>query len=422
MKESEISRAATIAGILFVCLFFVPFVPPAGAAAAEENSCIRCHADYWEEMKGSIHSQQKIVCNKCHGGDPAQSDQQLAKAAGTGYIGVPNKAQIAEMCGQCHASVETMNFYGIRTDQLAQYKTSAHGKKLIQDRDERVAVCSDCHGYHDVISVSNPTSPVYPLNLPKTCNKCHGNKELMKKYGHPSDIFETYSESVHGKALYEKKDLSVANCAKCHGSHGAIPPGVSKIGDTCGKCHINEKKYFLESPHARLTQDGKFSECITCHGYHGIKHAGPALYDQVCIKCHDAASAIHKTVAEIATMLKTEGETIKETENLVKQAAVEGIFVENEQASLKEANTYMLEIGPLQHILNVSKIGEVYKKVKTITDDIKGKVLKKRKSLQWRKYALYPLWIFIFVMVVALWIKYKQLMKEKNLNQGTKRG
>ena len=179
---------------------------------SENNSCLLCHADMQEDMKGSIHAQQGIFCNRCHGGDPAQPTKELAKAPGTGYIGSPNKQQIAEMCGTCHANVEVMNFYGIRTDQLAQYKTSMHGKKLFEG-DTNVAVCSDCHGEHDILPVGDPGSSVYPLNIPKTCNRCHGNEKLMSQYKLPADIFKTYQHSVHGKALLEEKDLSAASFA-----------------------------------------------------------------------------------------------------------------------------------------------------------------------------------------------------------------
>ncbi|MBI4368226.1 MAG: hypothetical protein HY588_02420, partial [Candidatus Omnitrophica bacterium] len=88
------------------------------AETPDGNSCVSCHSDIWEEVSASIHSQQGVFCQDCHGGNPAIADKDLAKAAGTGYIGIPDKAQIAKTCGECHADVEKMNFYGIRTDQL----------------------------------------------------------------------------------------------------------------------------------------------------------------------------------------------------------------------------------------------------------------------------------------------------------------
>jgi len=36
------------------------------------------------------------------------------------------------------------------------------------------ATCTNCHGFHDIKNVSDPTSPVAGLdNLAKTCEQCH---------------------------------------------------------------------------------------------------------------------------------------------------------------------------------------------------------------------------------------------------------
>lgn len=369
-------------------------------------------------MKGSVHSKQGITCNQCHGGDPSQADQAAAKKEGTGYIGIPDKQKIAEICGNCHANVETMNFYGIRTDQLARYKTSMHGKKLFGENNTQVAVCSDCHGYHDVVAISDPTSPVYPLNIPKTCNHCHGNEKIMGHYNLPTDIFDKYQKSVHGVALFEKKDLSVANCASCHGSHGAVPPGVKEISATCGKCHINEKKYFSQSVHAKAMKAGKFSECVSCHSNHDVHRAGPVLYQEACVKCHDANSNAYRYGQNISHALQDTEKQLKEAGELVRQASIEGFFVEEEQALLEEAKTGLLEMAPLQHTLSFEKISQIYADTSKKLEDVRKSIFEKRQNLRWRKLALIPIWIFILIMVVALRIRYNEL---KSLDDKKKR-
>ena len=404
-------KLAVLLFFLVVSFYKSPFL--SAQQTSEENSCVACHSDQWDEIKGSIHGQQGILCNSCHGGDPTKATKEEAKAPDTGYIGIPDKKQIVEKCGQCHADVEQMNFYGVRTDQLARYKTSVHGKKLLGEGDEKVAVCTDCHGYHDVVSVTDPNSKVYPSNLPKTCGKCHSNVKLMDKYKLPSDILETYKKSVHGKALYEKNDLSVAQCASCHGSHGAMPPGVKEIGDTCGKCHINEKKYFLESVHAQLGQ-GKFSECISCHGNHGVQHPSPALYKEACGKCHKPESEEMKIGIALEQVIRGSDETRLSAEALVKQASVEGIFVEEEMAILEEIRTNVLAMAPLQHTLSVPKIAQLHKKVESAAGDISAKIHQKRQNLENRKRILIFLWVFIVIMISALWTKYNQLRHGKD--------
>ncbi|MBI2094731.1 MAG: cytochrome c3 family protein [Candidatus Omnitrophica bacterium] len=386
---------------------------PSGAQTSSGNSCVDCHEETREDVQTSVHGRQGVLCNSCHGGDPTQTDKVLAKAPGTGYLGIPDKGRIAEKCGGCHADVEAMNFYGTRTDQLARYRTSHHGKKLSQG-DERVAVCSDCHGYHDVVKVSDPSSPVYPLNVPETCNACHGKPKLMDAAHLPSDILEIYKSSVHGKALFEKKDLSVANCASCHGSHGAVPPGVKDVATTCGKCHVNEKKYFLESVHARAQEEGKFSECISCHGNHGVEHPTPALYQEACIRCHASGTPAFQQGQKIAAAIRDADAKLEETGALVRQASIEGFFVEPEMAQLEELKTNVLEMAPIQHTLSIDKLEALHGKVAKISEGVRQSVGSKRESLRRRKAALALIWIFIAVMVGALWTKYNRLTKHRH--------
>lgn len=394
---------------LVLIAFLLNFQTNGSAEPLQESSCAACHTDEAEQIQGSIHGRNGISCHHCHGGDPKKADKESAKAAGTGYLGIPDKQQIVETCGACHANVEAMNFYGIPTDQFSRYKTSVHGKELFGKGDRRVAGCSDCHGYHDVVAIQDPSSPVYPLNLPKTCNRCHGNEKLMAPYHLPTDIFESYSQSVHGRALFEKKDLSVAHCARCHGSHGAVPPGVKEIGATCGKCHANEKKYFLESPHAKLTEEGKFSECISCHGFHDIEHATPALYGTACVKCHAADSPAAQAGQDISKMLTESRSALTASEQTVKQASIEGIFVEDEEGLLEEMKTEVISMEPAQHALGKKALSESHAHIMKTAGDVGESVERKRRFLKWRKVALIPIWIFVAVMMTALWLKYRQI-------------
>ncbi|PIQ87030.1 MAG: hypothetical protein COV74_02480 [Candidatus Omnitrophica bacterium CG11_big_fil_rev_8_21_14_0_20_45_26] len=399
-------------GILIILLFLSTH--PLFANTDNENQCIACHSDYWEEMQASIHSRNGVACQDCHGGDPAQADQALAKGPETGYIGVPEKDQAVQRCGNCHANVEFMNPYGIRTDQLARYLTSTHGKRVMVDHDMKAAACMDCHGYHDVIAVSDPNSPVYPSNVPKTCNHCHGNERLMEPYHHPTDVFDQYRESVHGKALFEKGNLAVANCAACHGSHGAVPPGVKDLGATCGKCHVNEKKYFLESPHAAAMVEGKFSECTSCHGFHDVQHPTAALYEKACLNCHATGTTEYQLGQAIERELNNAEQAFEKTKGTVKQAAIEGFFVEEEAANLEEVKTHLIEIKSVQHTLNNHFLTERHDAIVKSTDEIERSIRHKRLSHKQRQWMLVPIWVFIVIMVLVLYRKYKQLKNQKD--------
>ncbi|OGW89023.1 MAG: hypothetical protein A3A73_05915 [Omnitrophica bacterium RIFCSPLOWO2_01_FULL_50_24] len=404
--------------VAFFSLFFLwQGLSTAAPQSVEENACVTCHSDIWErEVQGSVHARANILCQDCHGGDPTQLDIEAAKAPATGFVGVPDKKKIAETCGSCHANVEVMNFYGIRTDQLARYKTSGHGKKLFEEGKDQVAVCSDCHGHHHILPISDPNSSVYPTNIPKTCNQCHGNEALMAGFGLPADIFSKYQRSVHGKAVLEKKDVSAANCTSCHGSHGAIPPGVRDIGAACGKCHVNEKKYFLESVHAPVAEGGNFSECIACHGNHEVHPASKLLYRTACIQCHAAGSPAAEVGENLFRVLAQSESELKAAEALVKGASIEGIFVEEEMGALEDAKTNVISMAPVQHSLSADRISGLYEKFSEVAREIKTRVHQKREFLKWRKIALIPIWIFVLLMASALWYKYKQLQSRRKGN------
>ena len=44
------------------------------------------------------------------------------------------------------------------------------------------AACASCHGTHDMVPVKQGDSPVFKLNLAKTCSTCHDNAKLTKEY------------------------------------------------------------------------------------------------------------------------------------------------------------------------------------------------------------------------------------------------
>ena len=46
--------------------------------------------------------------------------------------------------------------------------------------DTKVAVCIDCHSVHDIRPPSDPRSTVNPVNVAKTCSRCHSDAAYMK--------------------------------------------------------------------------------------------------------------------------------------------------------------------------------------------------------------------------------------------------
>ena len=196
----------------------------------------------------------------------------------------------------------------IPSNQFDNLSNSVHGKLAVNGK-EKIAQCITCHNAHGIVSVKNPLSPVYPLNVPKTCSKCHGNPVYMRSYNTSIavDQLEKYRTSVHG-IRNAKGDPKTAECASCHGSHNilAVADVNSKVYPinlpaTCSNCHSNAdymKEYkiptdqfdqFKMSVHgiALLEKnDVSAPSCNDCHGNHGAVPPGVESISKVCGSCH----------------------------------------------------------------------------------------------------------------------------------------
>jgi hypothetical protein len=262
------------------------------------NTCYDCHVktspeqqQISETWQASIHGQGGVTCADCHGGDPTSDEITIAMGEQANFIGVPGREQSVGICGSCHSDPDIMGPYGLPTDQYEAYYTSVHGERLASAKDDKVAICIDCHGSHDVKKASDPTAPVYSFNIPQLCSSCHSDVSLMEPYGIPTDQYDVYAASIHGQKLLEEKDIRAPNCASCHGSHGAKPPTSAEVVDVCGKCHTATQELYLQSKHSRLEEAAP--KCWTCHGTHDVALSGEYLFfhetppDYTCTTCHD---------------------------------------------------------------------------------------------------------------------------------------
>lgn len=283
-------------------------------ALAKEDQCYICHSSLGDKpgvlFKSDIHFKKGISCADCHGGDNRTDDMDKAMSKSAGFIGVPKGNNITAACVKCHADSKAMQKYGakIPTNQFELLKNSVHGRLAI-DGKERIVQCITCHNAHGIVEVDNPASPVYPLNLPQTCGKCHSNPVYMRSYNPalPVDQVQKYRTSVHG-IRNAKGDPKPAECASCHGSHGILPVKdvrssvyPTNIPETCSKCHSNAKymaeykiptdqyENYSKSVHGvALMQkhDLGAPACNSCHGNHAAVPPGVESISQVCGTCH----------------------------------------------------------------------------------------------------------------------------------------
>ena len=262
--------------------------PAAAAKPAVPNSdCMDCHeAEFKPRKRGlapewigvrpepyakSVHG--KLNCVECHTSITEPEH--------------PSKLPPAQ-CASCHEKATT------------QYATSIHGMSHKMGASD-AASCASCHGTHDMVPVKQMDSPVFKLNLPKTCGTCHSDDKLAKNYRiDTKEISGHYLDSIHGRALVKMGLIVAPSCNDCHGVHD-IKRSVDKdsrsnhanIAKSCGTCHLGIEETYKESVHGKLlTQgDAKGAVCIDCHSAHDIEKPATAHFkgvsDQSCGKCHE---------------------------------------------------------------------------------------------------------------------------------------
>jgi Cytochrome c3 len=156
-----------LSGLLLVCLGPV-------VAADEPNSCETCHSnpdflvtnkklyDYFQEWSASVHKQEGVSCDDCHGGDPRAGDAAKAHAAGVKASdpasGIYYK-NVPETCGSCHDEI------------LAGFRKSEHFEHVAKKKntDEQGPTCVTCHG--------SINSSILDVNsVAEACARCHNEK------------------------------------------------------------------------------------------------------------------------------------------------------------------------------------------------------------------------------------------------------
>jgi predicted CXXCH cytochrome family protein len=302
----------------FLKNFWVPLamlvVVVQSGIAQTKDQCITCHETVGDQpttlFQNDVHYKKGLSCADCHGGNRKSEDVEEAMNKEKGFLGVLKGDDISKKCAECHSNAERMQKFGskLAVNQWETLQSSVHGK-LATTGKEHIAQCTTCHNAHGIVSVKNPFSPVYPLNVPKTCSKCHANAAFMRNYNPslPVDQLEKYRTSVHG-IKNAKGDVKAAECASCHGSHDILSAAdaksrvhASNLPSTCARCHSDAeymKAYkiptdqyakFARSVHGvALLQkrDAAAPACNDCHGNHGATPPGVESISKVCGTCH----------------------------------------------------------------------------------------------------------------------------------------
>ncbi len=409
-----------------LALFAAVLAPPA-AAREKVDQCFACHnrlggklgAPAKEHFR-SVHREAGVDCVTCHGGDSSLPTEEGMNPR-HGFRGKPAFRDIPEFCARCHSDISMMLQYNLRTDQLAEYRTSRHGKLLYEKNDTRVAVCTSCHGKHEIRRKTDPDSTVYRTNVPRMCGKCHADPAHMKPYGIPTDQLASYEKGIHGQILSGKvrreNPTLAPNCATCHGVHGAVPPGVGEVANVCGNCHAVVAGYFRESAHFASAREIGEPKCITCHGNHSNRRPSIKVFSGSgpgeCGFCHEKGSDALEFAENVHDLLGALQEGVAEVHRELDEATAAGRNVDKLKAAYENARNRLTEVEPVFHTFSIDRILPLIHESDTFLGEARQEIRNFREELrQRRSVAVYSVTMLLLIAVL-LGIRLSMLPKHR---------
>ncbi|HEY6193532.1 MAG TPA: cytochrome c3 family protein [Candidatus Eisenbacteria bacterium] len=361
------------------------------AASAAAGRCGVCHPAERKLFETSIHAGEDVHCTSCHGGDAGSLEQGVAH--GAGFRGKPARETVPALCASCHADEQKMRPYNLPVDQYALYQTSGHGVRLKQG-DRRVAVCSDCHGAHDILAPQDPASRVFAANIPRTCGRCHGDSALVKERGIPN-TFALYETSVHARQLHDKGNLGAPTCVSCHGVHGAAPPEVGDVDKVCGRCHTAERRWFLAGPHAQGMRAKRLSECSSCHKAHDVSAARPERLGTSCAGCHAEGGKEVAAGQKLDTDYRVASEEVDRAEAMIARAEDVPLRTDDYRSRMAEARTYLREALTAGHAVEPEVLANYALRARTVGQEVQHEIHGKLGNLRTERLLLIVFWFYV---------------------------
>ncbi len=255
--------------------------------------CASCHEKAVKAYAETIHGQARAhgngvaaTCANCHGTHdikPTSDDDSMV-----------SRGRIEATCGACHGDTKLAKDGKVPGGNVvAKYHDSIHGRLLHGDTKakDRVPVCTDCHGTHDMRPKKDPESAVNRANIPETCGTCHGK------------VKKIWAGGQHGK-MRAANVLTAPGCTDCHGTHTIADPKTPEwqvgVIKECGGCHTEYIKTYRDTYHGQVTDLGytRVATCASCHGSHEIlpkdnpfSKVSSQRILSTCQQCHPKANA-----------------------------------------------------------------------------------------------------------------------------------
>jgi len=249
-----------------------PNVYNASVHGKQNQACIQCHPDVdpqahpkgeaaWQDLGVRTRRDLSLklyreACVKCH------PDQYAANLDGAHQKAIAAGDTSAAICTDCHGTHNITVPMEPRSkgSQMCErchsqifelYKQSVHGGALLGEGNPDVPSCTDCHQVHSTQGpLADTAISSFHLASPEICRKCHADAELMGKYGINADVYDTYVADFHGTtvAVFEK-----------------LAPGQETNKPVCIDCHGVHNMRKVDDPESTVIKENLLVTCQKCH-------------------------------------------------------------------------------------------------------------------------------------------------------------
>jgi formate-dependent nitrite reductase cytochrome c552 subunit len=206
----------------------------------DNGYCAVCHSQPWraitlpygtvlnlyvtpDMIAASVHGDSstngKLGCLDCHGNDSFPHNKPTPTDGRTYTLNA------VAMCTRCHTQEGIDLASGLHEEAIARGNRKA-------------AVCTDCHGAHEIQPAENQ-----PQLVAGVCGDCH------------TETLTQWQSSAH-------VTIGPLGCATCHSQHSQRMRISGNSDATCRNCHTTIPELYVHSTH--LISDAGVS-CLDCH-------------------------------------------------------------------------------------------------------------------------------------------------------------
>jgi DmsE family decaheme c-type cytochrome len=220
------------------------YVELPGAERIGSDQCLSCHAEESKTFRRTVHSQEAVECESCHGPGSlhVKSENNYTKIV---KFSAASSDAANGVCLTCHST----------TAALQNWSAGSH-----QGHDVR---CVNCHRVHTKEAKLDSRR-----EQNEACIRCHRKQaaEGNLPYHHP---------------IREAK----MSCADCHDPHGGTASNnlrADNLNELCFQCHAEFQGPFTYQ-HVPVSES-----CLKCHTSHGSMHRNLLQVSEpmLCLQCH----------------------------------------------------------------------------------------------------------------------------------------